>query len=358
MLLIDPTAPEERRTAAISEAESMIDSGGELVGQLRLGHPADGVRDRPPPGGRVPALPVQRRQRAARAPQPAPPDHRRGAALPHHQGQAGPAHAAAAGPAARAAARTARRRTPRSPPARRRPPTRRAASWTTPCAAAAPRRGAPAEAAPDAAARRGRVIPLRRRPRVTASPKTPHFSATSWAPGARARRTRMYSRSTVSATSRRSPASWQQRTSTGWSSRGTSRATPSSRHAERHGGLQPADGRATPAARTSRPASGSTSPTTSTSPCGARRARTAPSTSPRDARWRSTGGSSGASGQDKDGKKRQSIDIIADSVQFLGSREGGENGGRFTPQSDVPADTADFAQAPVAAGGSDDDIPF
>jgi hypothetical protein len=46
-------------------------------------------------------------------------------------------------------------------------------------------------------------------------------------------------------------------------------------------------------------------------------------------------------------------------VQFLGSREGGENGGRFTPQSDVPADTADFAQAPVAAGSStDDDIPF
>ena len=64
--------------------------------------------------------------------------------------------------------------------------------------------------------------------------------------------------------------------------------------------------------------------------------------------------------QDKEtGQKRQAVDIIADSVQFLGSREGGENGGRFTPQSDVPADTADFAQAPVATGGStDDDIPF
>jgi single-strand DNA-binding protein len=59
------------------------------------------------------------------------------------------------------------------------------------------------------------------------------------------------------------------------------------------------------------------------------------------------------------GKKRQSVDIIADSVQFLGSREGGDNGGgRFTPQSDVPADTGDFQQAPVGAGGSDDDIPF
>jgi single-strand DNA-binding protein len=62
--------------------------------------------------------------------------------------------------------------------------------------------------------------------------------------------------------------------------------------------------------------------------------------------------------QDKEGNKRQSVDIIADSVQFLGSREGGENGGRFTPQSDVPADTGDFEQAPVAAGNADDDIPF
>ncbi len=60
----------------------------------------------------------------------------------------------------------------------------------------------------------------------------------------------------------------------------------------------------------------------------------------------------------KDGNKRQAVEIVADSVQFLGSREGGENGGRFTPQSDVPADTGDFEQAPVGAGGSDDDIPF
>jgi single-strand DNA-binding protein len=64
--------------------------------------------------------------------------------------------------------------------------------------------------------------------------------------------------------------------------------------------------------------------------------------------------------EDQNGNKRQAVDIIADSVQFLGSREGGENGGRFAPQSDVPADTGDFQQAPVAAGGSaaDDDIPF
>jgi len=66
---------------------------------------------------------------------------------------------------------------------------------------------------------------------------------------------------------------------------------------------------------------------------------------------------------DPNGNKRQAVDIIADSVQFLGSRDGGENGGsgggRFTPQSDVPADTADFETA-GAGGGSpaDDDIPF
>jgi len=63
--------------------------------------------------------------------------------------------------------------------------------------------------------------------------------------------------------------------------------------------------------------------------------------------------------QDKEGNKRQSVDIVADSVQFLGSREGGEgNGQRFTPQTDVPADTADFQTAPAGAGTADDDIPF
>ena len=59
---------------------------------------------------------------------------------------------------------------------------------------------------------------------------------------------------------------------------------------------------------------------------------------------------------DQNGNKRQAVDIIADSVQFLGSREGAENGGRFTPQTDVPADTGDFARA--SAASTDDDIPF
>ena len=65
----------------------------------------------------------------------------------------------------------------------------------------------------------------------------------------------------------------------------------------------------------------------------------------------------------KDGSgKRQAVSIIANSVQFLGSRDGaGEQGGgsRFAPQSDVPADTSDFdSPAPAAVGASEDDIPF
>jgi single-strand DNA-binding protein len=58
------------------------------------------------------------------------------------------------------------------------------------------------------------------------------------------------------------------------------------------------------------------------------------------------------------GGKRQAVEIIADSVQFLGGREGGENGQRFTPESDVPADTSDFTPAPSGPGAGQDDIPF
>jgi single-strand DNA-binding protein len=65
--------------------------------------------------------------------------------------------------------------------------------------------------------------------------------------------------------------------------------------------------------------------------------------------------------EDQQGNKRQSVEIIADTVQFLGSRgDGGgqQNGSTFAPQSDVPADTSDF-DSPVPAGaGAEDDIPF
>jgi len=61
---------------------------------------------------------------------------------------------------------------------------------------------------------------------------------------------------------------------------------------------------------------------------------------------------------ESEGGKRQAVEIVADSVQFLGSRGDGDNGQRFTPESDVPADTADFTPAPAGPGVSDDDIPF
>ena len=66
---------------------------------------------------------------------------------------------------------------------------------------------------------------------------------------------------------------------------------------------------------------------------------------------------------DREGNKRQAVEIIADSVQFLGSRDAAENGGqasgRFTPQTDMPADMSDYQKAAPAGGAAaDDDIPF
>ena len=71
--------------------------------------------------------------------------------------------------------------------------------------------------------------------------------------------------------------------------------------------------------------------------------------------------------QDKEGNTRQNVEIVADSVQFLGSRDdagtGGGGGNGFTPRSDVPADTRDFEPAGAPSGSNapsagDDDIPF
>jgi single-strand DNA-binding protein len=71
-----------------------------------------------------------------------------------------------------------------------------------------------------------------------------------------------------------------------------------------------------------------------------------------------------------EGQKRQGVDIIADTVQFLSSPrdDAGGNGGGFTPRSDIPVDTGDFAAAPAGGGRggaspspsapADDDIPF
>lgn len=68
--------------------------------------------------------------------------------------------------------------------------------------------------------------------------------------------------------------------------------------------------------------------------------------------------------EDQNGNKRQTVEIIADRVQFLGSRDGGGNtgggnGNQFAAQSDVPADTSDFeGSEPARVAASDDDIPF
>jgi single-strand DNA-binding protein len=69
--------------------------------------------------------------------------------------------------------------------------------------------------------------------------------------------------------------------------------------------------------------------------------------------------------QGQDGTKRESVEIVADAVQFLGGRDdapvnGAAGGNGFAPHSDVPADTSDFT--PVGARNNsapaDDDIPF
>jgi single-strand DNA-binding protein len=64
----------------------------------------------------------------------------------------------------------------------------------------------------------------------------------------------------------------------------------------------------------------------------------------------------------QDGTKRQAIDIIADSVQFLGSREDPSGGGTFTGNGasagETPVNDADFQPAPVGAATGDEDIPF
>jgi single-strand DNA-binding protein len=58
----------------------------------------------------------------------------------------------------------------------------------------------------------------------------------------------------------------------------------------------------------------------------------------------------------QDGTKRQAVEIIAESVQFLGSRGDGEGQSQYIPSSDVAADQSDFVKA--GAGAADDDIPF
>ncbi len=70
---------------------------------------------------------------------------------------------------------------------------------------------------------------------------------------------------------------------------------------------------------------------------------------------------------EKTQQKRSAVDIIADTVQFLGGPDkaanGNGNGNGFSSsvreaESDIPIDTGDFVSAPADSGGADDDIPF
>lgn len=55
-----------------------------------------------------------------------------------------------------------------------------------------------------------------------------------------------------------------------------------------------------------------------------------------------------------DGQKRQAVEIVAETVQFLAGANGDANGRSQPAGSDVPVDPADFG-GPV---GVEDDIPF
>src|SRR3954454_1689902 len=62
--------------------------------------------------------------------------------------------------------------------------------------------------------------------------------------------------------------------------------------------------------------------------------------------WREWEASDGAG-------KRQAVEIIADNVQFLGSRGDGDGGGPFVPPGAAQTSAAAFPASPT-----DDDIPF
>jgi single-strand DNA-binding protein len=64
--------------------------------------------------------------------------------------------------------------------------------------------------------------------------------------------------------------------------------------------------------------------------------------------------------QTEQGGKRQAVEIIADTVQFLGSPQGGGSAPASEPQGDFGAPTSEGSFGVPSASGAtaEDDIPF
>ena len=324
MLLLDPNAPDDRREEPCRRGAVADRDGGKLVGQHDWGTRRMAFEIDHRAGGRLPALPVPGRDRPARAL-----NQRlkiidgvlRFRIIKFKAGQPTPPAARAAG--SRAAATTASRRTPGGRPRRRR--------------------------------RTAERLHAVRRTRETIAHDSSELRSSARAHRASSARSYTFRPTaflepSLAERAEREQATWQPPTSTGSSSRATSPATPSSaRTAERHVRLQPAR-RVQHAPQGLRTGEWVDKPNyfdvtvwgAQGENCAQYLSKGRPVAVDGRLEWREW--------EDKDGNKRQAVDIIADSVQFLGSREGGENGGRFTPQSDVPADTADFQQAPWRPG--------
>lgn len=60
----------------------------------------------------------------------------------------------------------------------------------------------------------------------------------------------------------------------------------------------------------------------------------------------------------QDGAKRQAVEVVAESVQFLGSRGDGEGGGGGGGGGYIPSDTPAATSADFPTSPTDDDIPF
>jgi single-strand DNA-binding protein len=60
----------------------------------------------------------------------------------------------------------------------------------------------------------------------------------------------------------------------------------------------------------------------------------------------------------QDGTKRQKVEIIAESVQFLGGRDNSFEGGGGSENQFVPAGATAGADADFGGAAADDDIPF